>query len=180
MLLCLTAFIANAQNPVNFKLTTSGAFASEDGQDFIVVTFEGKTAHQIFQMLCVNVSKLYKNPKEVMSVVDDASISVRGYDSKVTYIKDLIQTYDVGGYYKLDFEIKDGKVKVNAPVIEENLVRSINQAKEKNYSRMINSWVKDGAFKEKFLKQVEYTEYVQNNLINTILGTNKPKGSDNW
>ena len=180
MLLCLFALVASAQTPISFKLTTSGAFASEDGQDYIVVPFEGKNAHQIFQMLCVNVSKLYKEPKQVMSVVDDASISVRGYDPKVTYIKDLLQTFDIGGYYKLDFEIKDGKVKVNAPVIEENLVKSINQARERDFSKMVRSWVKDGAFKEKFAKQVEYTEYVQNTYINAILGTNKPKGADNW
>lgn len=37
-----------AQSLVMFKLTTSGSFASEEGRDFVVVPFEGKNAHQLF------------------------------------------------------------------------------------------------------------------------------------
>lgn len=169
-----------AQNVATFKLTASGSFASVDGKEFIVIPFEGKNEHQIFQLLCANVNKLYKNPQKVMSVVDDASVSVRAYDSKITYIKDLIQTFDVGGYYNLNFEIKAGRVKVSAPIIDEDMTRTVNGAREKDFSRMVRSWTKDGVFKEKFTKQVEYTETNINSIINTILGTDKAHQEDEW
>ncbi len=162
----------NAQSSqVNFKLSESGRFMSEDGNEYIVITFEGKNAHQIFQQLSVNVNALYKNPSKVMSVVDDASISIRAYDSSITYIKDLIQKYWLGGYYNLNFQIKDGKVKVLAPIIDEHMTKTVNGEREKDFSKMVKSWYKDGALKDKFKAQVEYTESNINKTINEIIGS---------
>lgn len=115
-----------------------------------------------------------------MSVVDDTSVSIRAYDPKITYIKDLIQTFDVGGYYNLNFEIKEGRVKVSAPIIDDEMTRSINGAREKDFSKMIRSWAKEGVFKDKFKKQVEYTEANINSIINAILGAGKDKQEDEW
>lgn len=179
LILLLLAGVCLAQKTAIFKLTTSGSFTSEDGNNYIVIPFEGKDAHQIFQLLCANVNKLYKNPQKVLSVVDDASVSIRAFDSKITNIKDVIQTYDISGYYNLNYDIKDGKVKVSAPIIDENLTKTVNGAREKDFSRMIRSWSKDGVFKDKFAKQIEYTETNINSIINYILGTGKNQ-EDNW
>lgn len=178
--LLFVAGVCLAQNTATFKLTTFGSFASEEGKDYVVIPFEGKNAHQIFLLLCANVNKLYKNPQKVMSVVDDASVSIRAYDSKITYIKDLIQSFNVGGYYNLNFEIKDGRVKVSAPIIDEDLTRTANGAREKDFSRMVKSWAKDGVFKDKFAKQVDYTETNINSIINAILGAGKANEEEEW
>lgn len=153
--LAMATMYANAQSLVDFHLSPDGSFITKEGKNYTVVPFEGKNAHQIFQQLCTNVSKLYKNPSKVMSVVDDVSITIRAYDSRITYIKDLIQTYDIGGYYN-------------------------NGGIEKDYSRLIKSWTKDGSFKEKFAKQVGYTESNMNTTINDILGSSKSNNDDNW
>lgn len=176
--MAMMTFVANAQSPVNFKLSTVGTFISEEGKDFIVVPFEGKNAHQIFQTICTSVSKLYKNPDKVMSVVDDASISVRAYADGITYKKDIVQSYYLGGYYKVDIEIKDGRIKITTSVDSD--VAMSNGAQNTNFFKMVRSWAKDGVFKEKFLKQVSYTEVQMNTIVNDIIGANKPKDEDNW
>ena len=178
--LAMATMYANAQSLVDFHLSPDGSFITKEVKNYTVVPFEGKNAHQIFQQLCTNVSKLYKNPSKVMSVVDDVSITIRAYDSRITYIKDLIQTYDIGGYYNITFEIKDGRVKVSSPIIDESMTKTINGGIEKDYSRLIKSWTKDGSFKEKFAKQVGYTESNMNTTINDILGSSKSNNDENW
>ena len=174
----LFAFIAisvKAQSLVEFKLTPNGDFVSAEGKNYIVCQFEGKTAHQIFQEISVNANKLYKNPQKVMSVVDDASISIRAYDSEITFIKDLIQKFWLGGYYKIDIEIKDGRVKVSAPIIEESMTKTVDGSREKDFSKIVKGWYRDGVVKEKSQKQVDYTERTINTYVNVILGTVKSK-----
>ena len=181
--LLLLAFVSinmRAQTVVEFSLTPSGSFVSEDEKDYIVYPFEGKNAHQIFQELSVNASKLYKDPKKVMSVVDDASISIRAYDSEITYIKDFIQSFNLGGYYCLMFEIKDGRVKVSAPIIEESMTKTIDSSKQKDFSKIVKGWFKNGEVKSKNKEQVKYTEQNINSVINAILGTIKSKSSEDW
>ncbi len=163
------------------NLSETGSFVAEDGKDFVVVPFEGQNAHQIFQQLSVNASALYKNPSKVMSTVDDASISIRAFDDKISYIKDLIQKFWLSGYYNLNFQIKDGRVRVSVPVIDESMRRTANSANEKDFSRMVKSWFKDGVLKDKFKAQAAYTESNMNSLINAILGTSKPqKEEEDW
>ena len=167
----------NAQSLVYFKLSENGLFVAEDGKDFYVVPFEGKTAHQIFQQLSVNVSALYKNPSKVMSVVDDASITIRAYDDGITYTKDLIQKFYCGGYYNLNFQIKDGRVKVSAPIIDDKLDSNSGSV---YFISTAKKWFKDGEVKSKSLAQVEYTEKNINKIINDILGSTKSQSEEDW
>lgn len=178
-LMCLTVMSLGAQNVVSFKLTPNGSFISEDGKGFVVVPFEGKNAHQIFQQLAVNVNALYKNPSKVMSVVDDASITIRAYDDQISYIKDFIQKFWIGGYYNLNFQIKDGKVKVQAPIIDEEMTKTVDNSRVKDFSKMVNNWYKNGELKDKFKAQVEYTENNINSLINKILESAN-NNSEDW
>ena len=56
----------SAQELVSFKVTPDGNFVSSTGEDFVVVPFEGKNAHQIYQMLASNVGSVYNDPSKVM------------------------------------------------------------------------------------------------------------------
>ena len=115
-----------------------------------------------------------------MSVVDNASISIRAFDDQISYIKDLIQKFWLSGYYNLNFQIKDGRVKVLAPVIDESMTKTVNSSREKDFSKMVKSWYKDGVAKDKFKAQIEYTESNMNSLINAILGSTKTKAEEDW
>ena len=79
MLLTLLPILAGAQELANFVLMPNGTYQTEDGQDFIVIPFEGKTAHQIYQELATNVGSTFNDPSKVMSGVEDASIKIRAF-----------------------------------------------------------------------------------------------------
>lgn len=167
----------NAQSVVSFKLTQTGSFVADDGKDFVVVPFEGKTAHQIFQQISVNANALYKNPSKVMSVVDDASITIRGYQSKFTYTKFMMEKLWISGYYNLNFQIKDGRVKVSAPIIDEV---ELNERTSSHFSWEVEKWFKDGVPQKKAEERIELVENKMNTLINALLNSSNSKTEEDW
>lgn len=175
----LLSIIVKGQDQVSFKLTQTG-FCSNDGKDYIVVPFEGKNAHDIFLSLCSNINSLYKNPKNVMSVVGDTSISIIAYDEKISSTNAMLGMHIwLGGYYNLVFQIKDGRVRVSAPIIDEELTNMANSQKAAPFSSYLKSWFKKGEVKEKSKKHQKHTEDNMNSIINSILFYQGPN-EDNW
>ena len=46
--LCFVSLSANSQQKIDFHLSQTGDFLTGDGEDYVVIPFEGKTAHDIF------------------------------------------------------------------------------------------------------------------------------------
>ena len=53
----------------------------------MVIPFEGKTAHQIYQELASNVGSTFNDPSKVMSEVEDASIKIRAFSDNLVMAK---------------------------------------------------------------------------------------------
>lgn len=115
----LLPMLAGAQELANFVLMPDGTYQTEDGKDFVVIPFEGKTAHQIYQELASNVGSTFNDPSKVMSGVEDASIKIRAFSDFLWLNKVLGIPHGWGGYYQLELRIKDGQVRVSAPVVED-------------------------------------------------------------
>ena len=177
--LCLSAVLSASAQTVEFKLTADGTFHLRDGRNFAVVPFEKKTAHEIYSTLFTNVSEVYRDPKQkVIITIDGSSVNIRAYDPKLTYQK---QGEDLGGYYTLNFEVKDGKVKVDAPVVDEILTRTKDGVREKDFSKLVRSWYQEAALQAKYKDNAQYTESEFNAFINGILtGNFMGDTSDNW
>ena len=129
-LLLICPFIMSAQELVSFKVTPDGNFVSSTGEDFVVVPFEGKNAHQIYQMLASNVGSVYNDPSKVMSGVEDASIKIRAFSDNIYTKKVMGIPHAFQGFYQIEFRIKNGKLKEkeapNASNIELQLNGAIN------------------------------------------------------
>ena len=176
--LCLSAVLSvNAQ--VEFKLTSDGTFHMNDGRNFAVVPFNNKTAHEIYTALFTNASEVFRDPKQkVIITIDGASINIRAYDPKLTYAK---EGEYLGTYYNLNFEVKDGKVKVDAPLVDENLTRSKDGVRDKDFSKLVRSWYQEATLQARYADQAAYTEQEFNAIINGILtGNYMIDSSDNW
>lgn len=120
LLLAAIAVGANAQKDstkaIWFSIQKEGYFAADDGKDYIIYHQEGKTAKELYDMVCVNANRIYNMPQRVMSTVEGKSVSIRAYSNTCMY------NYFMGKFfyevcYNLLFEFKDGKIKINAPVI---------------------------------------------------------------
>lgn len=175
------------QDLVSFKLTPEASFTTASGEDFVVVPFEGKTAHEIYQTLQMNVGAIYNDPSKVMSGVDDASIKIRAFSDNLYTQKVMGIPHTWEGYYQLEFRIKDGRVRVSAPHIENSikcpsLSPNAIGGNTGSFSHIVKKWFKNGEVKEKEAKNVANVELQMNGVINAILGlTGSPsKIDEDW
>ena len=95
-----------------FELTPKG-FKSEEGQDYIVIEVKG-LKKELFKKSKLYFTSIYRNPDEVMSIVEGEVINIGGYSSKKIRRNNL-HRFDMD--YNLIFTFKDGKIRVDAPTI---------------------------------------------------------------
>ncbi|MCQ2259617.1 MAG: hypothetical protein Q4E26_02095 [Prevotellaceae bacterium] len=177
--LCLTAVLSASAQSVEFTLTADGTFHMKDGRNYAIVPFEGKSAHAIYSALFVNAGEVYKDPKQkVIITIDGSSVGIRAFDPKLTYKEENVY---LGGYYELNFEVKDGKVKVAAPVVDEILTRQKDGVRDKDFTKLVRSWYQETSLQAKYQDNKFYTEQEFNSFINGVLtGNFMGDSSDNW
>lgn len=159
---------------VAFKLQANGHFLTEDGSDFIVVPFEGKSSHDIYTLLTSNVTSLYNDASKVMNTVVDSTVKIRGFaDSGCLFPYITMFNFSVEGYYQLEFKIRDGRVRVSAPMVEDaaTMTGGTNGPMPVSYSGMVQKHLfeKNGNIKKKKIKDVVSIETYLNSIINRIL-----------
>lgn len=185
MLLTLLPILAGAQELANFVLMPNGTYQTEDGQDFIVIPFEGKTAHQIYQELATNVGSTFTDPSKVMSGVEDASIKIRAYSDNLVMSKPFgfVKDQPYGGYYQLEFKIRDGRVRVSAPIVEENVeyISYDHKQYEGNFSKLVSKYFKNGVLQDNKKKNYDTMVANMNSIINRILYTSTVQdATEDW
>lgn len=188
-ILLVCPILAFAQELVTFKLTPQANFVTASGEDFVVVPFEGKSAHEIYQTLASNVGSVYNDPSKVMSGVDVASIKIRAFCDNIYLQKVMGIPHQWEGYYQLEFRIKDGRVRVSAPIVENDIkCPSLSQnafgGNTGSFSHIVGKWFKNGQPKEKEQKNIDNIETQMNYPINAILGlvgaASNSNVDDNW
>lgn len=169
-LLCSTIFV-NAQNQVNFKMQSDASFKSEDGRDFIVIPFEGKSVQDLYKMVNINVTTQYVSAKNVLNSVENEVISVNGIKDGVAIKKNKNEknshfkqrkpventVYTFSFRYVLNFRFKDGKIRIDAPVVTE--IKDTNA-----------SGVRKGIDDEDVYKEIES---MLNRLCDKLISSNK-------
>ena len=171
----LLPMLGGAQELANFVLMPDGTYQTEDGKDFVVIPFDGKTAHQIYKELASNVGSTFNDPSKVMSGVEDASIKIRAYANVLIYRFVIGAKQPLGGYFQLEFKIKDGRVRVSAPYVEDKLDASFK------FTKLVGAYFKDGEIKPN--KQGDYNTIVlqMNNIVNRILYTSSTQeATEDW
>lgn len=175
VLIALLAFIMlpiniGAQELSNFILLSDGTYKTADGKDYMIIPFEGKSAHQIYQELASNVGSTFNEPSKVMSCVEDTSIKIRAL-SRLWYAGKILGTVlGYEGHYQLEFRIRDGRVRVSAPIIE-NPVYSFGSKDRTpaNYGKLVSRWFKKGELKEGDKYKYDTVVHEMNRIINSIL-----------
>ncbi len=171
---CIICFYLTSSAQAEFKLQSDGSFLTEEGADFIIVPFEGKSAHDIYNILTSNVTSVYNDASKVMNTVEDNLVKVRGFADSghifpyITFLK-----FSVAAYYQLEFKIRDGRVRVSAPMVEDNatMTGGSNGPVSCSYGGMVQKHLfdKNNHVKKKRAKDVAIIETYLNSLINRIL-----------
>jgi hypothetical protein len=109
LIFLLLPFFTKAQESY-FKLTPTGFTA-----DYIVLEYPGKSKEDLYKKTLLFLNKKYTSPKDVVSKVENESISVNGY-SPNSIRRNKLHVFNMD--YKIVLEFKDGKIRVNAPTFE--------------------------------------------------------------
>ena len=112
------------QNIQEFKLQITGQFLTTEGKDFYVIDCGGKAQNDLYNDFLVAITKLYVSPKTVIDKVENRIITIKGFESPAfsvnTEKKALDGTPIKSSYavrYTLQFQFKEGRIRVDAPVI---------------------------------------------------------------
>ena len=115
------------QTTFEFKMQWDASFKKEGENNFYVVNFGRKSAHQLYMDVLSHIASIYKNPDYVTSKVEDRSIVINGYAGEIAYIKDHWGDYYSAGFkYRLEFQFKEGKIRVNAPTTLDSYTEGSN------------------------------------------------------
>lgn len=97
-----------------FKLCANATFSTPDYlHDYIVRQYDGVSASQLYENVFLCANKSYATPKTSVNGIENKMVQIEGYKEGIT----RHGKYKVSMNYRLQFEFKDGKVKVDAPVI---------------------------------------------------------------
>lgn len=107
-----------------FTLTSSG-FVAADNLDYEVIDFPNVKQEVLYNNVLLALNSMYKDPKEVLSVVEGESITVKGYEQeaildqvKLSPIQIGKTTYKYDISYTLSIQFKDNKIRFNRPSFE--------------------------------------------------------------
>lgn len=180
-----STIVCIAQESVAFKLQADATFKVEE-KEYVIVNFEDKAANELYKMVKDNAMSLYNSPKEVMSENEPTSITFHAYSDRlatktITFIPRLF-----GGYYNMVFHFKDGRIKVDAPLISDDLKDTSGMlipSAIPTFRDLVSGYFdKKGNRKDKSLEKIEFIEHNINRIINSLLGLNKleKKNNEDW
>ena len=183
LVLSFLTFALQAQDLVNFKLQQDGSFVAEDGKSYVVVEYEGMTAQELYSMVKSNVMSLYKSPKTVMSENEPIDLTIHALSSNIEEQSKFpygFITYDA--YYNYAFHFKDGRIKVDAPVITKDLsVYTTGSPYSRTFADLVKGWYeKDGQVMKKKVDKVTKMETIFNTPINYLLKKSNGSQDDDW
>ena len=98
--------------PDKFALQADGTMVAND-KSYIVVEFPGKTKSELYSDILVSSSAMYVSPKDVLSVVENESITINGYAKECLHYGMNIVSVN----YSITILFKDGKIRINSPQV---------------------------------------------------------------
>lgn len=98
--------------PERFALQADGIMLAND-KSYIVVEFPGKTKSELYSDILVSSSAMYVSPKDVLSVVENESITINGYAKECLHYGMNIISVN----YSITILFKDGKIRINSPQV---------------------------------------------------------------
>lgn len=117
LLIVLLPFMGMSQELQKFKLNPTGfVSASDDTKNYIVLDIASKSKSELYKSSQIYFSKLYVNPKEVMTLIDGESITLNGIDKGAVKMKVLYLNPSWNINYTSTYEFKDNKVKISISI----------------------------------------------------------------
>lgn len=183
VILTLLACSLTGHAQAAFKLQQTGTFVTAEGNDYAVIAFEGKKAEELYQMVKDNVAKYYESPEDVLTEEPHTKLTVEGFNREFLMWTFMMVPTQFGALYTLTFQFKDGRIRVDAPEIDDTMMATATFGKKgatASFKSMLNTYFRNGEVKEKAKPKVAAIEQHINDMINRLLTQESPKAEDDW
>lgn len=145
------AFSAEAQ----FVLTPNG-FTTDDGKNFYVLNFEGKSQQELYDAVEIWAGGRYVSPKDVVSPsLNAAQITINAVVVRLTKMPNRAIIVPVDVNYTFQILFKDNKIRFNTPFI--NRMDAEGRVEQQLYL-VRPSIIKDGIFSKSGKLLDEYSK----------------------
>ena len=156
------AFSAEAQ----FVLTPNG-FTTDDGKNFYVLNFEGKSQQELYDAVEIWAGGRYSSPKVVVSPsLNAAQITINAVVAGLTYMPKRVISVPIDVNYTFQILFKDNKIRFNAPII--NRMDADGQVEQQLYL-VRPSIISDGIFSKSGKLLDQLSKYKLKNTLTISL-----------
>lgn len=109
-----------------FKSNNDALFETEDGKGYYIANFSKKSAHELYTNTLARIARIYNSPERVTEKIEDNTVVINGI------VQTLLSVYDkeygvriwYDFNYKLEFNFKEGRIRINAPLIVGGVLRT--------------------------------------------------------
>lgn len=180
--MCIFVLCANAQekkDSIIFRSNNEGFFKSNLGTDNYVIQFNGKKAHDIYNDILLRITRIFVSPENVTEkMIEDRAIVVNAQVNEFVEAKTAKygnrEWFDF--FYRLEFNFKDGKMKVFAPSIVGGRIR-IGSRNLRDASFYPGNFVLKSLIEDDKTKVSELEKYLNDILTYIVYGNPE---EDNW
>lgn len=172
-----------SQNPVEFNLLPNGTFISTEGTNYVVINYQDKSSYDIYNMVRNNLSKIYNDPASALMENPYSKIRVVHSYINLGKMTVVLIPRELAGFFNLQFQFKDGRIRVDAPTIDESLIcvdGTLDPGGIPSFSSYAKGLFKNGVPRENKKEQLSSIEFLINEIINYSLGLTKNDDSDDW
>lgn len=182
----LISMYVNAQE---FVLTSNGFMDSANlEKDYVVVPFDGKKQQEIFDLALAAINKVGTIRINGLNKVEYSQISVNGILPHVSHRGALGKRWYFDMNFNITIEVKDNKLKINAPQIIEikqeaalgDVYIFISSKEKKGSLTDIALFYKNGKNNPNHNQHRLNIEAATNNLIASIINLMTENKSDDW
>ena len=161
--------LSNNNNEKNtttyFRLCGNGSFMTPDLlHNYIIKTYEDISASTLYHNIYLTANKLYRSPKTAINGIENSMVQINGYEENIANKNG--RNISIG--YRFQFEFKDGKIKISAPIITDIWDEKIKLNDVSNYIRTY-------LWETSAMRQIEHS---LNNTLAIILFNASKK--DDW
>ena len=103
------------------KLVDGGKFVIDSINNYYVIPFTGKTAHQLYMEQLARIASIYSSPERVTEKVEDKTIVLNAAESKLMTSNGIAGKEEVIVRYRIELQFKDGKIRINPPTITKSI-----------------------------------------------------------
>lgn len=180
LMILLSAQFMSAQ----FRVTKDG-LETDTGEDFYVVSIDGKTANELFTSAKAFFSTQFRNPDAVLNSIENEMITIHGFFKDAFPCK---KWFGIQHYADVDMNVsmyfKNNKIRIDIPSLNQMRCNSLGTSTE-NYRDVvfvsggnIKMFNKDGKVKNE--QAVNGLTAFVNNFINELIQYVKQGENNDW